>query len=117
MIEFGPNIYGIGRAEKHYFGKTAKEIEPQEAAWYSSILPSPKRRYVQYCHGVVDTKWDTYLKRIIRRNHERGRLTDAEYEKAISVPLKFDRAEAVPERECLAYVKRITTPLVPPAAK
>ena len=51
VIEFGPGIYGIGRAARHYFGKTAKELEPQEAAWFSSILPNPKRRYVQYCHA------------------------------------------------------------------
>ena len=118
VIEFGPGIYGIGRAAHHYFGKPAKELEPREAAFFSSILPSPKRRYVQYCHatGVVDAKWDAYLKRIIRRNHERNRLTDDEYEKAVAEPLKFDRTEVMPERECLAMVKRITTPLVPPGA-
>jgi hypothetical protein len=116
VIEFGPGIYGIGRAVRHYFGKTPKELEPQEAAWFSSILPSPKRRYVQYCHanGLLDAKWDAYIKRIMKRSHERGRLTDAEFEKALATPLKFDRKEAMPERECLAFVKRITTPLVPP---
>jgi hypothetical protein len=118
VIEFGPGIYGIGRAARHYFGKPAKELEPREAAFFSSILPSPKRRYVQYCHatGTVDAKWDAYLKRIIRKNHERNRLTDEEYDKAVAEPLKFDRAEAMPERECMAMVKRITTPLVPPGA-
>jgi hypothetical protein len=113
VIEFGPGIYGIGRAAHHYFGKTAKELEPQEAAWFSSILPNPKRRYVQYCHanGMLDQKWDNYLKRIMKRMHERGRLTDEEYEKALATPLRFARVEAMPEKECMAFVKRITTPL------
>ena len=112
VIEFGPGIYGIGRAARHYFGKSAKELEPQEAAWFSSILPNPKRRYVQYCHssGMLDAKWDAYIKRIMRRMHERGRLTDEEYERALATPLRFSRAEAMPERECMALVKRITTP-------
>jgi hypothetical protein len=112
VIEFGPGIYGIGRAARHYFGKSAKELEPQEAAWFSSILPNPKRRYVQYCHanGLLDAKWDAYIKRIMRRMHERGRLTDEEYERAQATPLRFSRVEAMPERECMAYVKRITTP-------
>jgi membrane peptidoglycan carboxypeptidase len=113
VIEFGPGIYGIGRAARHYFGKSAKELEPQEAAWFSSILPNPKRRYVQYCHatGTLDAKWDAYVKRIMRRMHERGRLTDEEYERALATPFKFARGEAMGEKECMAMVKRITTPL------
>jgi membrane peptidoglycan carboxypeptidase len=112
VIEFGPDIYGIGRATRHYFGKPPRELEPQEAAWFSSILPNPKRRYVQYCHkdGALDTKWDAYVKRIMRRNHERGRLTDLEFETATQKPFRFDRAEALPEKECVAVVKRVTTP-------
>jgi hypothetical protein len=119
VIEFGPALYGIGRAAHHYFGKPAKELAPQEAAFFSSILPSPKRRYVQYCHkeGTLDVKWDAYIKRIMRRSHERGRLTDAEFQLATTTPLKFDRAEALPERECIALVKRLTTPPVAPVAK
>lgn len=113
VIEFGPGIYGIGRAARHYFGKSAHDLEPQEAAWFSSILPNPKRRYVQYCHasGLPDAKWDAYVKRIMKRMHERGRLTDEQYNLALQTPLKFSRAEAMPERECMALVKRITTPL------
>ncbi len=115
VIEFGPGIYGIGRATRHYFGKTPRELLPQEAAFFSSILPNPKRRYVQYCHkdGLLDTKWQTYINRILRRTHERGRLSDEDYEKAIATPLKFDRAEAMPEKDCLALVKRLTTPTMP----
>jgi hypothetical protein len=113
VIEFGPGIYGIGRAARHYFGKSAKELAPEEAAWFSSILPNPKKRYVQYCHsnGLPDAKWDAYVKRIMRRMHERGRLTDEDYEAAVARGLHFSRAEAMPEKECIAYVKRITTPL------
>ncbi len=113
VIEFGPGIYGIGRAVKHYFGKTPKELEPQEAAFFSSILPSPKRRYVQYCHasGLLDAKWQAYVNRILKRIHERGRITDEEFAHAIATPVKFDRAEATPEKECMAMVKRLTTPL------
>ncbi len=115
VIEFGPRIYGIGRAAKHYFGKPAKAIEPREAAWFSSILPNPKRRYVHYCKGAPDAKWENYLNRILKRMHERGRLTDEEFDRAVNAKLTFDRAEATPERECLEMVKRITTP--PPSDK
>jgi hypothetical protein len=110
VIEFGPRIYGIGRAARHYFGKPARLLEPREAAWFSSILPSPKRRYTHYCRGAPDAKWELYLNRILKRMHERGRLTDVEYDHAIGSKLAFDRAEALPEKECLDMVKKITAP-------
>ncbi len=110
VIEFGPRIYGIGRAAHHYFGKSAKELTPRESAWFSSILPSPKRRYIHYCKGLPDPKWEQYIDRILKRMKERHRLTQEEYQKALYAELKFDRAEAKPERECLEMVRRLTTP-------
>ena len=110
VIEFGPGIYGIGRAAHHYFGKAAHDLTPRESAYFSSILPNPKRRYVQFCHanGQVDAKWDSYLKRILRRMHERGRLTAEEFKEAMAQPLAFSRQEAVSEHDCMAIVKRTT---------
>ena len=110
MIEFGPGIYGIGRAMKHYFGHPAKEATPREAAFFSSILPNPKRRYIHYCHGQPNEKWEAYLDRIVKKNHERGRLTDAEFQQGMQRPLLFDRKEAMPEKQCLDWVKRLSAP-------
>ena len=78
-IEFGPRIYGIGAATRHYFGKKPRELTPLEAAFFSSILPSPKRRYVQYCHGALAAQWDKYVHRIMAkvaraRAHDRRRV-------------------------------------------
>ena len=111
VVEFGPGIYGIGRAARHYFGKPAKDLTPRESAWFSSIMPNPKRRYVHFCKGAPDAKWELYLNRILKRSHERGRITDAEWETALGQHLTFNRAEATPEKECLDMIKRITTPL------
>src|SRR5262249_19666770 len=109
VIEYGPGIYGIGRAARHYFGKTAKELLPREAAFFSSMLPSPKKRYVHYCKGPeLDAKWEQYLNRILRRMHERGRLTDEEFDKAMATPLKFDHTESMPADKCLEMVRRLT---------
>ncbi len=109
-IEFGPYIYGIGKAARHYFGKTPKELTPREAAWFSSILPNPKRRYVHFCKGMPDAKWEAYLNRILRRVHERGRLTDDEFDASMEERFTFNREEAPAERECMALIRRMTTP-------
>ena len=117
-IEFGPRIYGIGRAAQHYFGKRPSELTPLEAAFFSSILPSPKRRYIQYCHGAPLPPWDRYVRRILAKVHERGRITDEEYATAQAQKLVFDRGEAtMTERQCLDWVKKITArpePEAPP---
>jgi hypothetical protein len=113
-IEFGPYLYGIGKAARHYFGKPAKDLTPREAAWFSSILPNPKRRYIHFCKGAPDEKWEKYIDRIVRRNHERGRLTDEEFAVAMQDRLMFDRAEALPEKDCVALITRLTEQ-APPA--
>ncbi|HSZ82152.1 MAG TPA: biosynthetic peptidoglycan transglycosylase, partial [Polyangia bacterium] len=108
-IEFGPRIYGIGAASRHYFGKRPSELNPVEAAFFSSILPSPKRRYIQYCHGALYPPWDKYVHRIVAKVHERGRLTDDELAAWSVTPLVFDRKEATfTEKQCLDWVKAIT---------
>jgi hypothetical protein len=108
-IEFGPRLYGIGPAARHYFGKSASDINPLEATFFSSILPSPKRRYEHYCHGSLSPKWEKYLRRILQRMYERGRLTEEEFAAANASTLSFDRAEmTMSEKQCLDWLRRIT---------
>ncbi|HEY3358386.1 MAG TPA: transglycosylase domain-containing protein [Polyangia bacterium] len=111
IIEFGPALYGIGAATRHYFGKPASQITPLEAAFYASILPNPKKRYVQYCKGQLTPDWDRYVRRILMRMHERGRITDEEYEQYATAEFTFSREEFKGEKECYAAVAEATTRL------
>ncbi len=43
VVEFGPNLYGIGPATKAYFDKEPGELEPEEAFYLASILPHPRK--------------------------------------------------------------------------
>ena len=109
-IEFGPRIYGIGAATRHYFGKKPSELNPVEAAFFSSILPSPKRRYIQYCHGALYPPWDKYVHRIVAKVHERGPHHRRGVRRSgAGRPLVFDRHEATfTEKQCLDWVKKMT---------
>jgi hypothetical protein len=101
-IEYGPGLYGIGPAVKHFFGKTPKELAPVEAAFFSSILPAPKQRYQQYCKGTL-TQWTSdKIARILGLMVKRGRLTEEEYQTALDTPLHFARDGSETEQECLA---------------
>ena len=42
VIEWGTGIYGAEAAARHYCGKTAAELTPEEAARLAAMLPSPR---------------------------------------------------------------------------
>lgn len=43
VIEWGPNVYGIGEASQFYFQKSPSELSLNESIYLATIVPSPKR--------------------------------------------------------------------------
>jgi monofunctional glycosyltransferase len=43
VAEFGPGVYGAEAGARHWFGKSARDLTPREAARMAAILPSPRR--------------------------------------------------------------------------
>ncbi len=43
VVEFGPDIYGIGAAARHYFKVDASALTPKQAFYLASILPRPRK--------------------------------------------------------------------------
>jgi hypothetical protein len=43
VVEFGPRVYGIEAAARHYFKKSAKELLPHECVSLTVVLPSPNK--------------------------------------------------------------------------
>ena len=123
VIEYGPGLYGIGPAAYHFFGKKPKDLSPTEAAFFSTILPSPKERYKQYCAGTL-TRWtEGKIDRILQVMLKRDRLTQAEYDTAIATPLLFSKDGMESDEDCMKRVKkaiknaRPTNPLAAQASK
>ncbi len=106
VIEYGPGLYGIGPATRNYFGKPPKDLNPVEAAFFSTILPAPKARYAQYCAGTL-TKWTSdKIARILGIMLKRERLTQLEYDQALATPLLFTKDGTESEEDCLKRVKK-----------
>jgi len=106
IIEYGPGIYGIGPAAMHYFGKHPRDLNPVETAFFSSILPSPKARYDQYCKGTLRKWTESKIQRILALMLKRGRLTQEEYDLAIVTPLTFVKDGTESVDACMARRKR-----------
>jgi membrane peptidoglycan carboxypeptidase len=102
IIEYGPGLYGIGPASRHYFGKHPRDLTPVEAAFFSSILPNPKERYAQYCKGTLRGWTEDKIQRILALMRKRDRLTEDEYVMATITPLSFVKEDGEEtEEECM----------------
>jgi len=42
IAEWGEGVYGAEAASRHYFGKSARHLTKEEAAWLAAILPKPR---------------------------------------------------------------------------
>jgi hypothetical protein len=106
VIEFGPGIYGVGPAAERYFGKAPKDLTPVEAAFLASILPSPKRYYSYYCKGALPSYWDSWVHRIVSIMHDRGHITQDEYDTYKDEPFAFATTVA-DQQACLSDIDRM----------
>jgi len=85
VVEWGRNIYGAEAAARHYFGKSAANLDVLEAATLAALLPSPRdsrQKGALYRRNVI-----------LGRLASVGYLTQAEYSRAKQVPL-FQKVEA-----------------------
>tara|TARA_R110000868_G_scaffold152815_3_gene378076 strand:+ start:6968 stop:8929 length:1962 start_codon:yes stop_codon:yes gene_type:complete len=48
IIEWGPNVYGIGEASRYYFQKTPAELTLNECLYLARIIPSPRKFMYQF---------------------------------------------------------------------
>jgi membrane peptidoglycan carboxypeptidase len=107
VIEFGPGIYGVTRAARHYFGKYPEELTPPEAAYLALMLPSPVRRHSHYCKGALGPSMQIKLSRILAIMRDRNRLSEEDYALWKDVPLQFDGTERGSEGACLGEIQAL----------
>lgn len=75
IIEWGPNVYGIGEASRFYFQKHPSELTLKECLFLASIIPSPKRFMWQFDdQGELRTAYSRHQERLTRLMFQRGIL-------------------------------------------
>ncbi|HVH97644.1 MAG TPA: biosynthetic peptidoglycan transglycosylase, partial [Enhygromyxa sp.] len=107
VIEFGPGVYGVTNAARHYFGKHPSELSSLEAAYLALMLPSPVRRHVHYCNGALSERFSEKLHYIHNLMLERGRISAAEHEVYASRPIEFDLLERGDPQACLDEIEAL----------
>jgi len=53
IAEFGPKIFGVGRASTYYFKKKPSQVNAAEGAFLALMLPSPRK----YHHSIFQNKY------------------------------------------------------------
>jgi monofunctional biosynthetic peptidoglycan transglycosylase len=84
VVEWGRNVYGAEAAARHYFGKSASNLDILEAATLAALLPSPRNsreKGLLYRRNVI-----------LGRLASVGYLTKEEFDRAKQVPL-FQKIE------------------------
>lgn len=65
VVEFGPEIYGIRDASRHYFGKAPTDLSAREAAFLVALLPRPRDFHRAWVAGSVDSGKDRLINRYL----------------------------------------------------
>ncbi|NOY94152.1 MAG: hypothetical protein GXP55_23475 [Deltaproteobacteria bacterium] len=74
LIEYGPGIYGIRAASRHYFGREPADLSVAEAVFLASILPAPKRFHALYVTGELSHSMAARMRRQLVRMAGRGQI-------------------------------------------
>lgn len=87
VAEFGPDIFGVDAAARHYFGKTPAQINAAEGAFLALMLPSPRRRHhTIYTKQNLTAERRKHLNRVLRDMLYKEFITQREYRRY----LKYD---------------------------
>jgi membrane peptidoglycan carboxypeptidase len=89
VAEWGPGLWGIGPAARHWFGKDARELTPKEAAFLASVIPSPVRYHAMFERGRASEAWEARVNGLLFKMTEQGALTDDELFEGLASPISF----------------------------
>ncbi|MBC7447028.1 MAG: transglycosylase domain-containing protein [Hymenobacteraceae bacterium] len=82
VIEWGPKRYGVTEAARFFFGKRPADLTLNESLFLASIVPAPRRYRQSFdSYGNLRGKPRYFFKLISQLMHERGLISDIDYQK------------------------------------
>jgi monofunctional biosynthetic peptidoglycan transglycosylase len=87
VIEWGDGIYGIETASRRYFGKSASELLPEEAAILAAMIPNPRRYTPSRNLKYLEKRKKEILNRLALQKY----LGQEDYQAALVRPVVFRR--------------------------
>ena len=91
VIEWGPNVYGLEAAARHYFGRSPGDLQPLEMVYLATLIPNPVRYHEHFEKKSVPPKHLRKVNFLLGRLHRLGQLSDEAFEAAKTSRLQFAR--------------------------
>jgi monofunctional biosynthetic peptidoglycan transglycosylase len=97
IVEWGPGIFGVSSASRHYFDKAPSELTAREGAFLAMLLPSPIRYSQSFRQKSLTRYAKSTIHRILEKMAQAGYLTEEESQQAKSAHLSFETGPEVQE--------------------
>jgi monofunctional biosynthetic peptidoglycan transglycosylase len=91
VIEWGDGVYGVEPAARRYFGKSASELLPEEAAILAAMIPNPRRYTPSRNLKYLERRKKEILNRLALQKY----LARDEYQAALVRPVVFRQVSQV----------------------
>lgn len=98
IVEFGPNLYGIGPASRHYFAKDPGSLSLSQSLFLASLLPSPKSAGFEEGKKVSQGRLEL-LRKVMKMMLDRGTIGPAQYEQGLKETPVFGEPSSSGETE------------------
>ena len=89
VIEWGPGLYGLRPAARHYFDKEPQALSPRETAFLVSMIPGPLKYQASIQGGEVRPGFDTLVNNLLVKLRSVDALSEEEYQEALAQTLSF----------------------------
>lgn len=90
VVELGPEIFGIGQAAQHYFGRHPIDLTPAESVFLATSLPAPVPRYEQYEEGTLQPAIAQEIRFLLRHMERKERLDAVAKEHGLAQLERFE---------------------------
>ena len=93
VIEWGPGLYGLRPAARHYFGKEPRDLTPKEMAFLVALIPGPLKYQRSFADGALSPGFEPLVTNLLAKLRSVDALSEAAYAAASSETLAFRRPE------------------------
>jgi Transglycosylase len=98
VIEWGPRLYGLRPAARHYFGREPAELTPKQMAFLVALVPGPLKYQRSFAGGIPSPFLEGRMATLLAKLRSVGALSDEEYAQALAEPLDLRVPDSAGDR-------------------
>ncbi len=100
IIEWGPDLYGLRPASRHYFGLEPGQLSPKQMVFLIALIPGPIKYQRSIAAGTPTPAFESLMTRLLTKLRSVDALAEDEYLAALAEPISLRSApDALPFTE------------------